>query len=207
MSLGAQLKCLLEPAKNRLRSEYSAEARNHEGLKAAIREVLPEVAWQRCNVHFLRNAVDRVPRWVDKVAKRTLPILTVFHSHWSTSRPSVGRAEIRLFQCSPEVAMLTKFKVFAVAAALVAGTSSAAMAQYYCPSGYAYYNGVCQPVPSPGYSNPVSGAVSGEAAGAASGNATDGPIGAIVGGALGTAAGALVGNTDMLAGSPPAPAR
>jgi putative transposase len=38
---------------------------NHEGLKAAIREVLPEAAWQRCYVHFLRNALDYVPRKVD----------------------------------------------------------------------------------------------------------------------------------------------
>ena len=38
---------------------------NHEGLKAAIREVLPEAAWQRCYVHFLRNALDYVPRRVD----------------------------------------------------------------------------------------------------------------------------------------------
>jgi putative transposase len=37
----------------------------HEGLKAAIREVLPEAAWQRCYVHFLRNALDYVPRKVD----------------------------------------------------------------------------------------------------------------------------------------------
>jgi putative transposase len=35
---------------------------NHEGLKAAIREALPEAAWQRCYVHFLRNALDYVPR-------------------------------------------------------------------------------------------------------------------------------------------------
>jgi len=103
--------------------------------------------------------------------------------------------------------MLTKFKVFAVAAALATGTSSAAMAQYACPPNYMYYNGVCQPVPSPGYSNPASGAVSGEAAGAASGNATGGPVGAIVGGALGTVAGALAGTTDMLAPRPPAPPR
>jgi transposase-like protein len=27
--------------------------------------VLPEVAWQRCYVHFLRNALDYVPRKVD----------------------------------------------------------------------------------------------------------------------------------------------
>jgi putative transposase len=38
---------------------------DHEGLKRAIREVLPEAAWQRCYVHFLRNALDYVPRKVD----------------------------------------------------------------------------------------------------------------------------------------------
>src|SRR4051812_49143214 len=38
---------------------------NHQGLKAAIREVLPEAVWQRCYVHFLRNALDYVPRKVD----------------------------------------------------------------------------------------------------------------------------------------------
>src|SRR5580698_2519862 len=34
---------------------------DHAGLKAAIREVLPEAVWQRCYVHFLRNALDHVP--------------------------------------------------------------------------------------------------------------------------------------------------
>ena len=29
------------------------------------REVLPEAAWQRCYVHFLRNALDHLPRKVD----------------------------------------------------------------------------------------------------------------------------------------------
>ena len=38
---------------------------DHPGLKAAIREVLPEAVWQRCYVHFLRNALDYVPRRVD----------------------------------------------------------------------------------------------------------------------------------------------
>jgi putative transposase len=37
---------------------------DHAGLTAAIREVLPEAAWQRCYVHFLRNALDYVPRRV-----------------------------------------------------------------------------------------------------------------------------------------------
>jgi putative transposase len=35
---------------------------DHAGLKAAIREILPEAAWQRCYVHFLRNALDYLPR-------------------------------------------------------------------------------------------------------------------------------------------------
>ena len=38
---------------------------DHAGLKAAIREALPEAVWQRCYVHFLRNALDYVPRKVD----------------------------------------------------------------------------------------------------------------------------------------------
>jgi putative transposase len=38
---------------------------DHEGLKRAIRDTLPAAAWQRCYVHFLRNALDYVPRKVD----------------------------------------------------------------------------------------------------------------------------------------------
>ena len=94
--------------------------------------------------------------------------------------------------------MPTRFKVFAVVAALAAGTSSAAMAQYACAPGYTYINGVCQPVQSPGYSNPVSGEAAGEAAGAANGYATGGPVGAVVGGALGAAGGALTGTANAL---------
>ena len=37
-------------------------ADDHAGLRAAIREVLPEAAYQRCYVHFLRNALDHLPR-------------------------------------------------------------------------------------------------------------------------------------------------
>jgi putative transposase len=35
------------------------------GPEKAIRKVLPEAAWQRCYVHFLRNALDYLPRKVD----------------------------------------------------------------------------------------------------------------------------------------------
>jgi hypothetical protein len=111
----------------------------------------------------------------------------------------------RSFACCAEIAMRTRFKVLAVVAGvLAAGTSSVAMAKYPCAPGYRYHNRVCQPIRSPGYSNPVSGAVSGEAAGAAKGAATGGPVGAVVGGALGTASGALTGTGNMLSGAPPA---
>jgi putative transposase len=35
---------------------------DHPGLKRAIAEVFPEAVWQRCYVHFLRNARDHLPR-------------------------------------------------------------------------------------------------------------------------------------------------
>ncbi len=37
----------------------------HEGLQSAIREALSDAAWQRCYVHFLRNALDHLPRKAD----------------------------------------------------------------------------------------------------------------------------------------------
>jgi len=38
---------------------------DHSGLKKAVAEVFPEAAWQRCYVHFLRNAIDHLPRKAD----------------------------------------------------------------------------------------------------------------------------------------------
>ncbi|MBL0408552.1 IS256 family transposase [Microvirga aerilata] len=40
-------------------------ADDHAGLRAAIREVLSGTAYQRCYVHFLRNALDHLPRKAD----------------------------------------------------------------------------------------------------------------------------------------------
>ena len=37
----------------------------HEGLRQAIMKMLPGAAWQRCYVHFLRNALDHLPRKAD----------------------------------------------------------------------------------------------------------------------------------------------
>src|SRR5262245_31225447 len=38
---------------------------DHAGLVQAIREICPEAAWQRGYVHFLRNALDHLPRKAD----------------------------------------------------------------------------------------------------------------------------------------------
>ena len=35
---------------------------HHLGLKAAIAKVFVGASWQRCRVHFMRNALARVPR-------------------------------------------------------------------------------------------------------------------------------------------------
>ncbi len=38
---------------------------DHPGLRRAIAELLTDAVWQRCYVHFLRNAIDHLPRKAD----------------------------------------------------------------------------------------------------------------------------------------------
>ena len=45
-----------------LRGVQVAVSDDHAGLRRAVAEVLSEAAWQRCYVHFLRNALDYLPR-------------------------------------------------------------------------------------------------------------------------------------------------
>jgi putative transposase len=45
---------------------------DHEGLRRAIEEILPSSLWQRCYVHFLRNALDYLPRKADDDCLREL---------------------------------------------------------------------------------------------------------------------------------------
>ena len=45
---------------------------DHAGLRHAIREVLTDAPWQRCYVHFLRNALDYLPRRGDDDCLREL---------------------------------------------------------------------------------------------------------------------------------------
>lgn len=57
---------------------------DHAGLRAAVAEVLPEAAWQRCYVHFLRNCLDHLPRKGDDDCLREL--------RWIYERRNLGEA-------------------------------------------------------------------------------------------------------------------
>ena len=63
---------------------------DHEGLKAAIREVLPGAVWQRCYVHFLRNALDYVPR--KSLPRRRPGSMTTACKSCAGSEPVLGPA-------------------------------------------------------------------------------------------------------------------
>lgn len=56
---------LLDLRQRGLRSVELVISDDHAGLRKAIEEVLAEAAWQRCYVHFLRNALDYLPRKAD----------------------------------------------------------------------------------------------------------------------------------------------
>ena len=56
---------LLQLKERGLRGVEFVVSDDHEGLKQAIIELLPEATWQRCYVHFLRNAIDHLPRKAD----------------------------------------------------------------------------------------------------------------------------------------------
>lgn len=45
---------------------------DHPGLKRAVMEMLSQASWQRCYVHFLRNALDHLPRKADDDCLREL---------------------------------------------------------------------------------------------------------------------------------------
>lgn len=75
---------------------------NHAGLKAAIREVLTEAVWQRCYVHFLRNALEYLPRRGDDDCLKEL--------RWLYDRRAIeeARADLRawLLKWEPKYAKL-----------------------------------------------------------------------------------------------------
>jgi transposase-like protein len=59
-----------------LRGVQLAVSDAHQGLKAAIAAVLTGAAWQRCRVHFVRNALALVPKGMHALVAST--IRTVF---------------------------------------------------------------------------------------------------------------------------------
>jgi putative transposase len=61
---------------------------DHDGLKKAIMEALTEAAWQRCYVHFLRNALDYLPRKADDDCLREL--------RWLYDRKGIEEARVEL---------------------------------------------------------------------------------------------------------------
>lgn len=63
---------LLKLRERGLRGVELVVSDDHAGLRAAVREVLPEAPWQRCYVHFLRNALDYLPRRRDDDCLREL---------------------------------------------------------------------------------------------------------------------------------------
>ena len=64
-SLSSWKEFCLELKKRGLHGVELVISDDHAGLRKAIAEVLPEAAWQRCYVHFLRNALDYLPRKAD----------------------------------------------------------------------------------------------------------------------------------------------
>lgn len=73
-----------------LRGVHLVVTDDHAGLKQAIAEVLPEAFWQRCYVHFLRNAIDHLPRTADHTVLQEL--------RWLYDRHDVNEARQDLAQ-------------------------------------------------------------------------------------------------------------
>lgn len=69
---------------------YLTVTDQHEGLKQAVAELLPMSLWQRCYVHFLRNALDHVPRSADPACLQEL--------RWLYDRRDVNEARHDLSQ-------------------------------------------------------------------------------------------------------------
>jgi putative transposase len=67
-----------------LKGVEMAVSDDHAGLKKALTEALPEAVWQRCYVHFLRNALDHLPRKADDDCLREL--------RWIYDRRDLGEA-------------------------------------------------------------------------------------------------------------------
>ena len=76
----------------------------HEGLKAAVRKVIG-AGWQRCRVHFMRNALQRVPKRAQAMV--TAALRTAFDQNDAEAAHAQWRQLIDVFEGShPKLAEL-----------------------------------------------------------------------------------------------------
>lgn len=95
----------------------------HEGLKTAIRKVLGQAMWQRCQVHFMRNILSHVPKSAQ--AEVTNYIRTIFQ------QPTYAMAEAQLERVVE--ALETRF---AKASDLLEDASADLLAHMHFPEGH-----------------------------------------------------------------------
>ena len=77
----------------------------HEGLKRAIREVLLEASWQRCTVHFMRNALAHVPRAAQQMVAAYIRTIFAQPDH-TTAKAQLGQVGASLEGRFPRVAQM-----------------------------------------------------------------------------------------------------
>lgn len=79
----------------------------HEGLKKAIRKALLGASWQRCTVHFMRNALAHVPRAAQQMVAAY--IRTVFaQPDQDTAKAQLGQVATTLEGRFPKVARMLR---------------------------------------------------------------------------------------------------
>jgi putative transposase len=83
-SLGSWREFLLGLKERGLSGVEFVASDSHEGLRQAIEQTLPQAAWQRCYVHFLRNLRDHLPRKADEDCRQEL--------RWLYDRRDLGEA-------------------------------------------------------------------------------------------------------------------
>ena len=87
-SEGSWMACLSHLKERGLRGVEYVVSDRHEGLKHAISKVLPTALWQRCCVHFLRNAGDKLSRSADPACLEGLKRLWG-HEHVGEAREAL----------------------------------------------------------------------------------------------------------------------
>ena len=85
----------------------------HEGLKAAIAQVLQEAAWQRCRVHFTRNLLAVVPKAFQEAVAAFVRTIFAQPDHGSAMaqlgrvveglRPRFGQAAVMLEEAAEDL--------------------------------------------------------------------------------------------------------